>query len=271
MGALTMYQIFIIGMIATFIKPIIKYIFKLILGLIITSICILCSDYLSSFGYLKYISLSIIDFLDSHSFFKLSKLLPLDTPNSIINKDLPLDNNIEVSNPIIEVTKHNSDVAKPVVEVTDPNVNKLFRSEYVTKNNINTEINNTSSLYTNIGLVCLGVIGAIGLIMVSDHFAHDTVQNVPIVNTIADSVHTVWNNITGYFHKPDPSDLESPKYIRPSNYVVDSPEAISRLSSTQSGNTITQEQLDFYYQEAQRIITPPESRSITPVTVINGN
>ena len=237
---------------------------------------------------MKYISLSIIDLIESHSIFKISKFLPTistDVSKSIINNDLPVDHKIEVTKSNLEVTKPHVEVTdtKPIIEVTETKsttTNQLFRSEYVTKNNIfNTDLNDTN-LYTNIALVCLGVVTIVGLIVVSDYFAHDTVQNIPVINTIADSISNIWNGSTPVSPKTDSTDLsgtatpnvvESPKYIRASNYVVDSPEAISRLSSTQSGNTITQEQLDFYYQEAQRIITPPESRSITPVTVINGN
>lgn len=118
------------------------------------------------------------------------------------------------------------------------------------------EYNKTSSLFSIIGLVLLGLAGAIGVIALSDYYAHDTVKNIPVVNTLADTIHVVWNIITNYFsiHKPDSGST---------------PDILSRSSSGDSSITITDNRTSATIPNSIRnmyntTITPPATRSPSP-------
>lgn len=72
--------------------------------------------------------------------------------------------------------------------------------------------------------------------MLGDYYAHDTVAKIPGVNTIVDSVHSIWHSITNYFH---PSPVNTSLKGTTSAQAFNIPEAISRTSSGDSARTIT--------------------------------
>ena len=278
-GLLTLYQVFILGIFTTFIKPIIKYVFKFLLGLLLTAIGIIWNEYLSSLSYLRDFSLYILDFVESNTSFKFTKV-----DSGLTSKVISTVPTTEDTSPYIEVK--NSGI------YNDPITNN---SQLPTTNDVNTnELNNTGSLLTIIGIVCLGVIGTIGLIVVADIYAHDTVNNIPVINTIADSINNLWNTHSVVSPKTEPDlstttpntspvvtvktdlpkvetelssptvseqpDLSSPKYIRNSYLDHELPEQISRSTSSDS---YTSSNYNRYFKEGN--ITPPISRPSTPI------
>ena len=286
-GLLTIYQIFILGIFTTFIKPIIKYILKFLLGLVISAIAIIWNDYLSSLGYLKDFSYLIIDFVETHSNFKIPKF-----GNELNSKIINTIPSAEDTSPFIEITK-------PVSETTTPisNIDNTNSTHNLTNSDLSqSDLNKTSYYLTVVGLVCLGLVTAVGVIIVADIYAHDTVNNIPVINTIADSINNLWNASSAVNPKIEPDlsntttnqspvitvktetdlptvktelssptvteqpDLSSPKYIRNSYLQHDLPEQISRSTSSDS---YTSSNYNKYFKEGN--ITPPISRPSTPI------
>ena len=170
----------------------------------------------------------IIETIESHSSFKIPRFNNL-TPNTttgVLSKE--------------SKTTHSS---LPVDY--DPNDNELP-----------TDVQNTGSLLALLGVVLIGIVGAVSVIVVADYFAHETVQNIPVINTISDIVLVIWNtaydSLTNYFNngpRPDTGRIK--------------PESISISSSGGSDITVT--------DNRTQTITPPTSRSSTPYPDVNND
>ena len=146
-GLLFVFDFFIAGFFTTLLKPLLRYIIKTFIGLILSAIGVIWSESLSSFGYLKDVALIIIGYVEE-----------------ITDLRIPVPN---FNNPFTEIDTTN-------------NLDNINDSE--------SDYHKTASLFTIMGLVFLGLAGIIGVIVVSDHYAHETVQNIPVLNTIADTI-----------------------------------------------------------------------------------
>ena len=201
-------------MFTTVLKPIIKYTFKFTAALILGSLGVIWHESLSSISYLRDFSFNILDYIEHHTNFKFPK----------VDKDLVPTK--ETINPI-----HVSNI-----EVTNDTIQ---------------EVNNTATLFTICSILLIGVVGAVSLIVVSDYYAHETVKDIPVINTVSDSVHSIWNSISNFYHSINFNQSDNP------GSGSNLPDAISRVSSGDSDKTIT--------NLGEQIITPPSTRPSTPV------
>lgn len=218
-GLYYIYDFFFIGFLTTILKPVLRYIIKFLLGLVLSALGIIWNESLSSVSYLKDFSVYIIESIESHSNFSIPRF----------NRDIiPLE-------------------TKPSVPA---NTHPILPVDFTEEDNIPSDVQNTGTLMALFGVVLMATAGVIGIIVVSDYFAHETVQNIPVVSTIADTVHvilnTAYNSLTNYFSsgpRPDPGSFN--------------PDAISRSSSGGSDITIT--------DARAQTLTPPSSRPETPL------
>ena len=208
------FNYFLVGLFTTVLKPIIKYTFKFTAALILGSLGVIWHESLSSISYLRDFSLNILDYIEHHTNFKFPK----------VDKDLVPTK--ETINPI-----HVSNI-----EVTNDTIQ---------------EVNNTATLFTICSILLIGVVGAVSLIVVSDYYAHETVKDIPVINTVSDSIHSIWNSISNFYHSINFNQSDNP------GSGSNLPDAISRVSSGDSDKTIT--------NLGEQIITPPSTRPSTPV------
>ena len=218
------FNYFFVGLFTTVLKPVIKYSFKVSLGLILGSLGIIWNESLSSITYLKDFSVYILDTIESYSNFRFPKInLPSHTTTVSVQ---------DFSKPKITTNTIPVDFT-PVPEGLD--------SDY------ESGVNKTSYIFSFLGVALLGITASIGILIITDHYAHETVQNVPLLHTITESVYSIWDSVTNYFS---------------TNVNVDSNDsagAISRVSSTDSTKTITNSNIP------DQVLTPPASRPVTPV------
>lgn len=59
-------------------------------------------------------------------------------------------------------------------------------------------------MLTLLGFVLIGVVTSIGLLLVADHYYPDTIRNIPVLNTISDSIFVAYKCTTSWL-----SDLYS--------------------------------------------------------------
>ena len=225
-GLYYIYDFFFIGFLTTILKPVLRYIIKFLLGLVLSALGIIWNESLSSISYLKDFSIYIIEYIEAHSNFGIPRFdrVPLDTNPSV---------NPAQTQPILPVVT--------TEEVNIPNEEQKIPED----------VQNTGTLLAFLGIILVVTVGVVTVIGVTDYFAHETVQNIPGVNAIADTVHVIWNttydSITNYF--------KGPKHIpEPGTF---NPDAITRSSSGESDITIR----DYKTQT----FTPPASRPDTPL------
>ena len=212
-GLIFVYDFFIMGFFATMVKPLIKYIFKFCVGLLLSAIGVLWNDSFTDILNLKVYAALIIDYFE-----KLTSIrIPRFTSMSILE------------------TKNNL-----------PEVDTIPYDE---------EYSKTTSWFSIAGLVLLGLVGVIGVIAVSDYYAHETVKNIPVINTLADCINIAWHHLMDYFSPPSPKSGPS------------LPEAISRTSSGGSDITVTDSRTgtDIRFNVDYGTITPAPSRTPTPI------
>lgn len=216
-----LFNYFFVGLFTTVLKPVIKYSFKVSLGLILGSLGIVWNESLSSISYLKEFSVYILDTIESYSNFRFPKL------------NLP---------------SHTTTVS--VQDFNKPKINTIPVDFTPEDSEYESGVNKTSYFFSFLGVALLGITASIGILMITDHYAHETVQNIPLLHTITDSVYIIWDSVTNYFSTNVKVD---------SNDSAGIPDAISRVSSTDSTKTITNSNIP------DQVLTPPASRPVTPV------
>ena len=231
-GLLFIYDFFLVGFFTTVLKPITKYFIKTTLGLVLSATGILWNESLSSISYLKDFSLYVIETLESHTSFRVPRI-----SRDFVDTTLPSDQGIkDARGP--EHNHHNIPV-----DFTD----------------VDPDIQNTGALLSFLGVLLIGVLVSVSVIIIADHLAPDTIQSIPVVNTISDSVHVAFNTVYESF-----SNLFSggPGTPPGTGDNINGPrvEVISRSSSGGSDITIT---------DNRSPITPPTSRPATPYPVNN--
>lgn len=115
-----------------------------------------------------------------------------------------------------------------------------------------------------LGIVMLGIITSVTVIMVAERYYPETVASIPVINTIADSVHVAYHYISSYL----PSFGSSGGSGGEGGGVV-APESISRSSSGSSTSTVRGPGiiLEDHRTDTLHPLTPPTSRGPTPVPV----
>lgn len=216
-----LFNYFFVGLFTTVLKPVIKYSFKVSLGLILGSLGIVWNESLSSISYLKEFSVYILDTIESYSNFRFPKL------------NLP---------------SHTTTVS--VQDFNKPKINTIPVDFTPEDSEYESGVNKTSYIFSFLGVALLGITASIGILMITDHYAHETVQNIPLLHTITDSVYSIWDSVTNYFSTNVKVDSKDSAGI---------PDAISRVSSTDSTKTITNSNIP------DQVLTPPASRPVTPV------
>ena len=229
-GMLFIYDFFLVGFFTTILKPITKYLVKTSLGLVLSATGILWNETLSSISYLKDFSLYIIETLESHSSFRIPRF-----NNEIITDNVP------ARGPTVDT--HTTPVHNVPVDFTD----------------MDPDIQNTGALFSFLGVLLIGVVTVISVIVIADHLAPDTIQNIPVINTISNSVHVGFNGIYDTIANLFSGGPGTPPGTG-DNINGPRVEVISRSSSGGSDITIT---------DNRAPITPPTSRPATPYPVNN--
>jgi hypothetical protein len=98
----------------------------------------------------------------------------------------------------------------------------------------NVEVDPSNGSFLSIlAIVMLGVVTSLAIIMVADHYYPETTSSIPVISTIADSIHVAYHYISSYLFPS--TDMPGTGGIAPapegSSNVVDAPESISRSSS----------------------------------------
>lgn len=136
--------------------------------------------------------------------------------------------------------------------------------------NNNLKGSDDSIIITSFGLMVLGIIGIVGVVLISDYFIPDTVRTIPYLGGVIDNL----NSLISSIYLDTKSYLTSwYDYLVSNNSTTNNnlpaPESISRSSSGSSSSgstyssssTITLRDL----RTPELPITPPLSRSSTPL------
>lgn len=141
----------------TSILPLIRVVFKGFFGVFLSSLGIVWSVGDTSITSLKWIAEPIIEFIES----KLSLDIPRET--------LP----------------------RPGISVEQvEGLNDNTASRYATQVD-----HKTTSWFTILGILVLGVVTSITVLLVGEHYYPETVHSIPIINTLTDCLHITYNSV----------------------------------------------------------------------------
>lgn len=137
------------------------------------------------------------------------------------------------------------------------------------------ELEDTGKLFSTIGIILLGIISFIGILVVTDHYAPESVSKIPYINYILDPIYNSYNYIHNWFYgNPGPDSMTMPPATGGNTEAISrtssgsslyGTEAISRNSS--GGGSIT----PTLKSRGLQNITPPISRNGTPVPEYTDN
>jgi hypothetical protein len=144
---------------------------------------------------------------------------------------------------------------------------KLSTIKILNANIDDNTINNYTSILSFLGLLILGIGGATGMLCLAHLYIPDTISNIPYIGSIVELINTNIYSIYDYFwgnsSNIQPGFTGNTNTNANNTTMMPFPEAMSRTSSGSSsgssGSTITIRDI--------RNITPPMSRSTTPIPV----
>lgn len=186
------------------IRPLLSWVTKTTVGLILSTFGILSNETLNSISWLRDFANYFLDILDSCSIIDRSQIIK----GSIPDGGVPLEKS----------------------DTHSPHEGK------------------TGSILTIIGLILIGVLASLGLILFAENYYPETVNNIPVVNTVADMCHIGWeyvkNFVTSLFSNHcgggDSSTAGTTTAATapaPTGVGVTAPESISRSSSGSSSSS----------------------------------
>nr|YP_010991017.1 hypothetical protein UYP79_mgp046 [Pappia fissilis]WOX61290.1 hypothetical protein [Pappia fissilis] len=176
------------------VVPLVKWTFRFTSGIVLSAVGILFNETLYSIEVLKDFSQWVLESLNKISLFDFNRV-------GIIQEEL--------KNKIPSIY-YKGDSVIPVLS-EEPHLEK--------------DLDNAGGTLAIIGLILVGIVGVTTVLIISDYYFPNQIDNIPIVNSYVDSIYSVWHNLFG--SNPDAGTTGS-----------NPPEAITRSSSGSSDSTL---------------------------------